>query len=217
MAELSHELFARRVLAAAMPSDRVSEVIGRVIGTSIVIGPLRAGPGGVAAVTAVGVPGPVAAEESSDPDWALRIQVPIRLSVHVVLAGRTARYLIDVVVRTRLRQQLEEPCTVVIDVEPVHKRDVYSRTAPKGAPARLVGWIGNINSEVAERVVQYINELIDSPRVATLRRIDVAALLGRAWAAGLVVDVPQRVAPVSEVGRRNTENHAQSRDPFLRA
>ena len=99
----------------------------------------------------------------------------------------SAEYLIDVVVRTRLRQILQAPCTVLIDVEQVGKRDVYSHTAPKGVPARLVGWVGNINDAVAERVAGYINELIDSPRVVDIRRIDVAALLERAWAAGLVV------------------------------
>ena len=31
MTELSHELFARRVLSAAMPTDRVGSVIGNVI------------------------------------------------------------------------------------------------------------------------------------------------------------------------------------------
>lgn len=187
MTELSHELFARRVLSAAMPTDRVGSVIGNVIGTSIVIGPMRAGPGGVAVVTAVGVPGDIAVDDCRDPEWDLRIQVPVRLSVHVTLAGRTMRYLIDVVVRTRLRQILQAPCTVLIDVEQVGKRDVYSHTAPKGVPARLVGWVGNINDAVAERVADYINELIDSPRVVDIRRIDVAALLERAWAAGLVV------------------------------
>ncbi len=191
MAQLTHADFARHVLTAAMPPDRVASVIAHILGDRIEIGPIRVGPAGVAYATVHGVPGVVDAAYCDDPDWTIAVSVPVSLNVRVHLAGRPARYRIDLNVRTRIRQVLEEPCTVIIEMDDVRRGDVDASVNPHGMPSRVLGWIGNINSQVGDQVVSYFNDLVSSPAVVEVRRINVADLIGRAWDAGLVVDIPR--------------------------
>jgi hypothetical protein len=189
MARLTHAEFAANVLAASASPKRIGKVISHILGDRIEIGPLRVGPGGVGSATAIGVPGLVEAYRCNDLEWDIALAVPVHLSVRVNLAGAIARYTIAVRVQTRIRLVPEEPCTVVVDIEQVHRDNIAARVNPRGMPSRLVGKVGNIDVVVADHVLAYINELFASPPIVALRRIDVAQMMERAWDAGLVVDM----------------------------
>jgi hypothetical protein len=183
--------FADQVLIAAAPPERVGEVVARLVGDEIKIGPMPVGPGELASATAIGRPAPVRVAACADPDWHQVVTVPIDLSVRIDMAGRTARYRGTVEVRTRLRVQLERPCTVTVHVDRVTPDDVATSMQAIGLPARVLGWVGGIEETVAQQVEDYVNDLIGSPRFDTALHIDVPALLERAWEADLVVVVPE--------------------------
>jgi hypothetical protein len=106
------------------------------------------------------------------------------------MGKRTARFRGAVEVRTRLRLELERPCVVTVHVEKATPDNIRTTVDAIGLPARLLGCVGGVEETVAEQVLDYVNDLISSPRFQAAMHIDVPAMLERAWEADLVVDVP---------------------------
>lgn len=192
MGELSPEQFTQQVLLAAAPPDRVGEVVARLIGDHITIGPLEVGPGGIASATAKGTRGQVRVGMCVDDYWRQMVTVPIALSIEVRLATRIVRYRGEVEVQTRFRLRLDPPCTVTVELEKVQRHHVRTTVDPLGVGARLIGWIGGVDEIVAEQVLCYVEDLMSSPEFATAMHIDVTGLMKRAWDADLVVELPAR-------------------------
>jgi hypothetical protein len=190
--ELSPEQFTQQVLLAAAPPDRVGEVVARLIGDHITIGPLEVGPGGIASATAKGTRGQVRVGMCVDDYWRQMVTVPIALSIEVRLATRIVRYRGEVEVQTRFRLRLDPPCTVTVELEKVQRHHVRTTVDPLGVGARLIGWIGGVDEIVAEQVLCYVEDLMSSPEFATAMHIDVTGLMKRAWDADLVVELPAR-------------------------
>jgi hypothetical protein len=190
--ELSPEQFTQLVLLAAAPPDRVGEVVARLIGDHITIGPLEVGPGGIASATAKGTRGQVRVGMCVDDYWRQMVTVPIALSIEVRLATRIVRYRGEVEVQTRFRLRLDPPCTVTVELEKVQRHHVRTTVDPLGVGARLIGWIGGVDEIVAEQVLCYVEDLMSSPEFATAMHIDVTGLMKRAWDADLVVELPAR-------------------------
>jgi hypothetical protein len=188
--ELSPEQFTELVLLAAAPPDRVGEVVARLIGDHITIGPLDVGPGGIASATAKGTRGHVGVAVCVHDYWRQVVTVPIALSIDVHLAKRTVRYRGKVEVQTRFRLRLDPPCTVTVELEKVQQQHVCTTVDPLGVSARLVGWIGGVDEIVAEQVLKYVEDLMSSPEFVTAMHIDVVGLMERAWDANLVVELP---------------------------
>jgi hypothetical protein len=190
--ELSPEQFTQCVLLAAAPPDRVGEVVARLVGDQLTIGPLEVGPGGLASATAKGTRGPVGVEKCVDDDGRQIITVPIALWVDVRLAKQVVRYRGMVEVQTRFRLRLDPPCAVTVELEQVQAHHVRTTVDPVGMGARLIGWVGGVDEIVAEQVLCYIRNLMSSPEFDAAMHIDVMGLMKRAWDTDLVVALPAR-------------------------
>jgi hypothetical protein len=190
--ELSPEQFTQLVLRAAAPPDRVGEVVARLIGDHIHIGPLEVGPGGIASATAKGTRGQVGVAVCVDDYWRQTVTIPIALSIGVRLAKRIVRYRGEVEVQTRFRLRLDPPCTVTVEIEKVQQQHVRTTVDALGVGARLIGWIGGVDEIVAEQVLCYVEDLMSSPEFTAAMHIDVMGLMKRAWDADLVVELPAR-------------------------
>lgn len=188
--ELTPEEFTHLVLLAAAPPDRVGEVVARLVGDHLTIGPLEVGPGGLASATARGRRGEVRVAVCDHDYWRQIITVPITLRVAVRLAGQLVRYRGTVEVQTRLRLRLDPPCAVTVELEKVQKHFVRTTVDPVGLGARLIGWVGGVDEIVAEQVLSYVHNLMASPEFDAAMHIDVMGLMKRAWDAGLVVELP---------------------------
>jgi hypothetical protein len=190
--ELTPKQFTEFVLLAAAPPDRVGEVVARLVGDHLNIGPLDVGPGGIASATAWGTRDQVRVAVCDDDYWRQIITVPITLWVDVRLAGQLVRYRGNVEVQTRCRLRLDPPCTVTVELEMVQDHHVRTTVEPVGVGARIVGWVGGIDEIVAEQVLCYVRDLMSSPEFDAALHIDVMGLMKRAWDAGLVVELPAR-------------------------
>jgi hypothetical protein len=190
VSELTPEQFTELVLLAAAPPDRVGDVVARLIGDHITIGPLDVGPGGAASATAKGKRGQVRVADCVHEYWRQVVTVPIALSINVRIAKRSVRYRGKVLVQTRFRLRLDPPCTVTVELEKVQQQHVRIIVDPLGAGARVVGWIGGVNEIVAEQVLSYVQNLMSSPEFDAAMHIDVVRLMRRAWEADLVVEMP---------------------------
>jgi hypothetical protein len=187
---LTTDEFVRRTLTAAAPPQRVSEVVSRLVGNKIKIGPISAGPCEAASATAIGLPGAVHAELCDDAAWDQTVTIPIDLSVLVEVAGGIARFRGPVQVQTRIRLRIEQPCDVVVEVEDVYPHNITAAVEGIGVSARIVGRLGGIDDILSHQVLTYVNDLIRSPEFEAALHIDVTGLLGRAWEADLVIGIP---------------------------
>jgi hypothetical protein len=192
VSELTPEEFTHLLLIAAAPPQRVGEVVARLVGDEITVGPIPVGPGELATATAQGVRGQVHVATLDDADWHQIVTVPIALSVELQLGSGSIRYHGAVQVQTRLRLQLERPCTVTVDIEEVAAHNIRTTVEPVGTAARIVGCVGSVDETVEEQVRGYVNDLMRSPEFEAALHIDVMTLMERAWDADLVVDVPER-------------------------
>lgn len=191
MNELTAEEFTHLVLIAAAPPNRVGEVVARLVGDHITIGPLAVGPGGIASATARGTRGPVHVASCVHTYWRQSVTVPIGLWIDVQLGKRTVHYRGAVQIETRFRLRLDRPCTVTVEVEDVQEHHIRTVVEPAGVGARLIGCVGGVDETVAEQVLTYVKNLITSAEFDAAMHIDVMGLLQRAWDADLVVQVAQ--------------------------
>ncbi|MEU1550306.1 hypothetical protein [Nocardia sp. NPDC005745] len=195
--EWARARFAQQMLQSVARPDRVAEVIAEIVGERIEVGPVHAGPGGLVCVTATGRPGKVRAEVCEGEGWDVAVEVPITLRLRADFAGVIGRFAAAVRVRMRVELVLEDPCAVFVRTEEVGEEQVDIRVRAVDAPARLLGRLGDVRSLLAEHVVAYIGDLLASPEIREVRRIDVARVIERAWEAGLIVNPVARPMPRS--------------------
>lgn len=177
---LSDADFGRAFLSAAVTPERVVAAAKRVAGDSIELGPIRGGPAGAASVKAKGVVGdPVATQLSDDPlVYRLRIPLHIRFAVKV---GTLGRFEADGQVDIRVGARAVAPLALVIDLQPVTDRDVTLEVMAKDVPARFMKRAADIRREVVHHVVDYVNQMLTRPEVATFTRMDLVGLIEQGW------------------------------------
>jgi hypothetical protein len=190
MSVLTAEEFTHLVLMAAAPPRRVGELVARLVGDHITIGPLAVGPAGIASATARGTRGQVHVTSCVDAYWTQIVTVPIALWIDVKLGKRTVGYRGTAEVKTRFRLRLDHPCTVTVEIEPLHAGLIRTVVEPITAQARLIGCVGGVDKTVAEQVLIYVRNLVASAAFEAAMHIDVVGLLERAWEADLVIPLP---------------------------
>ncbi|MBF6196267.1 hypothetical protein U3653_31270 [Nocardia sp. CDC186] len=189
--------FAREVLRSAARPERIAEVIADIVGDRIEVGPVQAGPGGLASVTATGWPGKVRAAACDGEEWDVALELPIRLRLRVDIAGVVGRFVATGRVRLRVGLVLEDPCGVFVRTEEVRQEHVDIKVRPVDRPARLLDRLADVRSMVVDHVVAYVGELLSSREISQMRRIDIAQVIDRAWEAGLILDPAARTLPRS--------------------
>ncbi|MEV6255334.1 hypothetical protein AB0L97_18960 [Nocardia sp. NPDC051911] len=191
---LSRRDFADRVLRAAATPERIADVVARIVGERIEIGPVPVALDGLVRATAIAEAGPVHAVRCDCGPWDMTIAVPILLRLRVRLPGRTLRYIGAARVLIRLALIPREPCGLFLRTDEVHADDLTIRMRARDLTSRLAGGIGRVESTVAEHILRYIDELFAGPAFGGIRDIDIADIIDRAWDAGLVLRFPDRAA-----------------------
>lgn len=164
----------RNFVYSVVTPERVAATIAHVAGQAVDVGPMRAGPGDAATVTATGTIGGIEARVTSRYEpLELEASIPIELSLHVRVAGTQHRYRGRVVVPLRLRVVATEPVVLTIDIAEVLPREIDVTLEAGGLPGRLLRRVGNIDTEVRRTVATVVNDRLSSPDGMAARRIDV--------------------------------------------
>ncbi|WP_040869534.1 hypothetical protein [Nocardia exalbida] len=164
--EFGHRFFSRIVTR-----ERVSDVVERLAGRPIEVGPLRTGPRAGAVVTVRGaVRMPRLADRSADPvAFDLTLPVSLDITVDVLKANR---YRADVEVPLALTARAADPLRVVIDVPPPDPADIRMEFTAQGVRAAALGALAGIKKQVVAQVAAVIRRELADP---AMRTIDVAA------------------------------------------
>ncbi|HYJ66536.1 MAG TPA: hypothetical protein VEX15_02620 [Nocardioidaceae bacterium] len=179
----SYDEFGRRFFAYAVNERRILGAVGDLAGSPISFGPIGAGPGRIAKVTAEGQIGAASVKRRLDglPEVAFDLAVPVDLELHVDLGVDRQRFDAHADVRLRLTARAAEPLQVVIDIDPPTTDDVDVVVRADGLRASLLQHVSGMDSEIQRFIVGYVAREIDKPHVRRARRIDVAARMEAAW------------------------------------
>lgn len=185
MEKISYEQFGVNFVTHVVTPGRVAETIARVSGDQVHAGPMSAGPGGAASVTATGRIGDITARPSFRKEsLAFEAEIPIDLELEVKVAGGTHRYRGRVTVPLHLSVHAEHPVTIMIDVDPVAPRDVGVELAADGLRAKVLQRLGNVDDEVRRAVASIVTERLASERAMAVRALDILSYVDKAFGAG---------------------------------
>nr|WP_245838990.1 hypothetical protein [Nocardia donostiensis] len=174
---IDYEEFGRRFFPLLVTRERVQDVVQRLAGRPIEIGPVRTGPRDSATLT---VRGAVRDPEVSDvlgdgpePRFDLRIPVSLDITVDVLKANR---YHADVVIALRLVARAADPLLIVIDVAPPSPEDIGLEFAAHGVRAATLGKLAGIKKQVIAQVAKVVRRELADPAIRT---IDAGARIDR--------------------------------------
>ncbi|WP_227996572.1 hypothetical protein [Nocardia australiensis] len=168
---IGYEEFGHRFFTHLVTKDRVFDVVERMAGRPIEIGPLRTGPRNSVTVTVRGAVGVPQLVDRSDEVVSFDVTVPVSLDITVDVL-QANRYRADLDIPLVLTARAADPLLVVIDVPPPAPHDIRLEFKAKGMRAATLGALVGIKKQVIAQVAGVVrNELADSSR----RTIDVAA------------------------------------------
>ena len=173
---MSYAEFGSAFIHTAVTPERIRDVIQGIANEPVHVGPMSAGPGGVAQATAVGSIGEPAVEVTNDEPLAYSVALPVDLDLDVTVAGTKHHYDIDAVVRVAFAVVLAPPLKICIVPESPTYRDVTVDVHPQGMQARMIGRVGDIERELRKHIARYLRERITS-EVSDFSVVDLVPLM----------------------------------------
>jgi hypothetical protein len=184
--QLSYAEFGSAFVQHAVTPERVTEVLARITGDRITVGPVPAGPGGAARATVVGALAPPRLRQLAPDPLRYDVLLPVTVTLEVELAGGVHRYDGRVEVDFQIEVHVEEPLTIVVVPAEIYPRDVSVDVGAKGLRAKAIAALGDLDGELRREVAAYVNERMKGEDAATMTRIDLLPLIESAWAAGVI-------------------------------
>lgn len=178
---ISYEEFGRQFVSHAVTAERVAASMDEVAGGVTEMGPMPAGPGGLAEVKALGHIGSVRIVRSPGEQVTFDAILPIDLELEVRVALARHQYRADVAVALKLTVRTAEPLSLLIEIAPVVPRDISVDLHASGQVAAMLQKLGDMESEIRKQVADTVNERISSERAAAAREIDVLDLIDSSW------------------------------------
>jgi hypothetical protein len=179
MTFISYEEFGINFVSLAVTPERVEEAVAKTAGDGFRIGPIAAGPGGIAVVSADGTIAEVRVDRIDGPMLRYQATLGIDLNLEVRLAGVPHRYRGEIEVPLSLVVQTADPLSLVIEVRPVSAADVSVDLRSAGISASVLQRVGNMQEEVRKQVVDTVNRRVSSEDARRSRHFDIASMLAK--------------------------------------
>lgn len=191
MEHISFDQFGHNFMREVVTAERVAATIASVVGESIEVGPLAAGPGNaargslradLAGVDVSPADGAEAAGPGTD-GTAMRFTALVRLdcTLAVKAPAINKRYRGTLTIPLVLDVRTASPVRLVIDVEPPSAPDIGVELESKDRSGRLIQILGNIDGEVRTRAAAEVARRVDAPEARRHREIDVLAMVDDVW------------------------------------
>lgn len=175
---MSYAEFGAAFIHEAVTPQRIADVIRDLAGAAVEVGPITAGPGGVALASAVGRLGDPAIELTNEEPLAYAVSLPVDLALDVTVAGTKHHFDVDATVRIAFTVVLARPLSICIVPESPTYRDVTVDVHPRGMQARMIGRFGDIERELRKHIARYVREQIDN-EISDFSEVDLVPLMAR--------------------------------------
>jgi hypothetical protein len=176
LTELSYAEFGEAFVHAAVTPERICAVIHGITGEAVRVGPMSAGPGGVATANAVGhIAEPSVAVTGHDP-LAYAVTLPAKLDVDVTAAGTRHHFDVEATIRITFTVRLVPPLSLCIAPDSPTYENVEVVVHPKGIQARVLARSGVVEREMRKNIARYVRQRLDT-EVAAFSTIDLMQLM----------------------------------------
>ncbi len=175
---MSYAEFGAAFIHTAVTPERINDVLRDIAGEAVQVGPIPAGPGGVAAASAIGSIGEPTIEVIHEEPLAYSVGLPVDLDLDVTVAGTKHHYDIDAVVKVSFTVVLARPLSICIVPDSPTYRDVTVDVHPQGIQARMIGRVGDIERELRKHIARYVRERITA-EVSDFSVVDLVPLMER--------------------------------------
>ncbi len=176
------ERFGPDFLRLILHRDRVTQSIDRVLGDTLKLGPIGAGPGRkIASITANGTFSPSYGHALEDGTTGYRVFVPLAVTFDLSLPVDQMRFQADVVLPLEIRMSLEDPLTIIWDIETPAEDEVRIEVRADNRRSTMVQKIAGIDGELRRFIVRFVARELTKPHVVKARRIELLPLIDAAW------------------------------------
>ncbi len=179
--EITYAEFGARFFERAVTKERILGALDGLAGDRIEFGPIGAGPGRLAQVSANGVVGKADARRLEGDVVAFRLEIPVTLDLTINLGVDHHTFHVAVTVGLTLTARAANSLRVVIEVDEPTWRDVAVVVEADGLRAAVLQRVAGIDREIGRFVARYVAREIDKPHIRQARDIDVAARIDSAW------------------------------------
>jgi hypothetical protein len=173
---MTYAEFGATFVREAVTPERICTVIHGITGEAVRVGPMHAGPGGVATANAVGHIGDPGVEATSQEPLAYAVTLPAQLEVDVTVAGTKHHFDVEAMIRIEFTVVLAPPLAICIVPESPTYENVHVVVHPKGMQARLLARAGNVEREMRKHIARYVRERLTN-EVAAFSTIDLMPLM----------------------------------------
>ncbi|GAB3686070.1 hypothetical protein [Salinisphaera aquimarina] len=176
-ADYSYEAFGREFFEQSVTRERVENALSNLAGNAIDFGPRKAGPAGLASISATGEVGAPRVERVPGKRVRFAVTIPIRLQLVVRLAGHDHRFDGELGAHLTLTAMARAPLKIFIDVPAPTEKDVDVDVEAQGLRASVLDVVADVDGELRRFVARHIGREIEKPKIRDMREIDVAARL----------------------------------------
>jgi hypothetical protein len=180
---MTYEEFGAAFVNEAVTPERIRGVIRDLAGDVVNVGPIHAGPGGVAIATAEGTMAEPIVEVATRDPLAYSVTLPVELSLDVNVAGAHHHYTAEAAVQIAIAVHLEPPLSICIEPTAPTRREVSVKVRAKGLQAKVLGRIGDIDNELRREIAAYVTSRIDADG-SQFANLDLRPLMLEAWPIG---------------------------------
>ncbi|MFL6088515.1 MAG: hypothetical protein ACJ71Z_00040 [Aeromicrobium sp.] len=190
--EISYEEFGSAYIRGVLNRDRVMSMVNDVLGPTIELGPIGAGPGRKAAtVTVVGTFGETTGEEIPGDLLAYRVFLPISVAFDIDMRVDKHRFVADVVVPLTLTIHTIAPLRVRIDITVPGEDEVVLNLQASSRRGAMLQKLAGLEAELRRFLVKVVRTELAKPYVRRATDFDMAALIDDAWEGISAVILPR--------------------------
>lgn len=178
----SYAEFGEGFLRHVLRLDRVLQSVDRILGDGFSLGPMGAGPGRMLAkLTAHGRYLPTYGETLPGREVAYLVKLPVEVDFELSIPLDTHRFRADVLVPLRITLRLEEPATIVWDIEPPTADQVQLTLTNEARRSAFLQRAAGIDHELRSFLTRFVDRELNKPYVLKARRIPLVDVIDGAW------------------------------------
>ncbi|MDO7866787.1 hypothetical protein [Nocardioides jiangxiensis] len=181
-APMTYADFGEAFLRKVIHRRRVLEVIERVLGEKIELGPIGAGPGRkFAKVRAVGWFQPTSGIEIPGPDIGFRIIVPVDVDFEIEIARDVNRFRARLLVPITVRLRLEPPLDLLVDVALPEEDEVSLQVETDKRRSAVLQRVAGLENELRRFMMRVMEKEFAKPHIQRIMRVDLLQLVDDTW------------------------------------
>ncbi len=179
---MTYEQFGVNFIRMLLDAERVCRSVDQVLGESLRLGPMGAGPGRVMArVTAEAQFRPTYGHAVAGDRLRYRIALPLSVDFEVDLRADRHLFRAEVLVPLLLTVHVEPPLRIVCEIEPPRAEEVEMTLATDTRRGTLLQRMASLDAELRQFLVRVIARELDKPHVRDACDVDVQAVIDGAW------------------------------------